>query len=96
MRQGSLSGCAGSRAQLRPQLCRYHHVLNRAVWLPLQVSQVLLRLLLPHLDHGGRPLGFGADETLDRLHHSHVLNRPCQGRRDVGPLGRRNRVQPAR
>ena len=31
---------------------RYHHVLNRAAWSPLEVSQVLLRLLLQRLNHG--------------------------------------------
>ena len=45
---------------------RYHHVLNRAVWSPLQVSQVLLRMLLQHLDRGDGPLVFGIDETLER------------------------------
>ena len=38
---------------------RYHHVLNRAVWSPLQVSQVLLTLLIQHLDQGDGPLVFG-------------------------------------
>ena len=42
---------------------RYHHVLNRAVWSPLGASQVLLRLLIGHLDHGDGPLVFGIDET---------------------------------
>ena len=45
---------------------RYHHVLNRAAWSPLQVSQVLLRMLLQHLDRGDGPLVFGIDETLER------------------------------
>ena len=45
---------------------RHHHVLNRARWSPLQVSQVLLRLLLQHLDQGDGPLVFGIDETLER------------------------------
>ena len=45
---------------------RYHHVLNRAVWSPLQVCQVLLGLLLQHLDRSERPLVFGIDETLER------------------------------
>ena len=45
---------------------RYHHVLNRAAWSPLQVSRVLLRLLLQHLDRGNGPLVFGIDETLER------------------------------
>ena len=38
---------------------RYHHVLNRAAWSPLQVSQVLLKLMLQHLDRGDGPLVFG-------------------------------------
>ena len=45
---------------------RYHHVLNRAAWSPLQVSRVLLRLLIQHLDQGDGPLVFGIDETLER------------------------------
>ena len=45
---------------------RYHHVLNRAAWSPLQVSQVLLRMLLQRLDRGEGPLVFGMDETLER------------------------------
>ena len=45
---------------------RYHHVLNRAAWSPLRVSQVLLKLLLQHLDRGDGPLVFGIDETLER------------------------------
>ena len=45
---------------------RYHHVLNRAAWSPLQVSQVLLRLLIQQLDRGDDPLVFGIDETLER------------------------------
>ena len=45
---------------------KYHHVLNRAVWSPLQVSQVLLKLLLEHLDNGVKPLVFGIDETIER------------------------------
>ena len=45
---------------------RYHHVLNRAEWSPLQLSRVLLSLLLQHLDQGDGPLVFGIDETLER------------------------------
>ena len=45
---------------------RYHHMLNRAAWSPLQVSQVLLKLLLQHLDRGDAPLVFGINETLER------------------------------
>ena len=45
---------------------RYHHVLSRAVWHPLQLSRTLLWLLLQHLDQGDGPLVFGIDETLER------------------------------
>ncbi|MDP6840004.1 MAG: transposase [Planctomycetota bacterium] len=45
---------------------RFHHVLNRAVWSPLQLSRVLLWLLIRHLDRGDGPLVFGIDETLER------------------------------
>ena len=45
---------------------QYHHVLNRAVWSPLQVSRVLLGLLIRQLDRGDGPLIFGIDETLER------------------------------
>ena len=44
----------------------YHHVLNRAVWSPLDMSGILLRLLIRHLDRGEGPLIFGIDETLER------------------------------
>ena len=45
---------------------RYHHVLNRARWSPLQLSRVLMSLLVQHLDQGDGPLVFGIDETLER------------------------------
>lgn len=45
---------------------KYHHVLNRARWSPLELSKVLLFLLLRHLDPGQGPLVFGIDETLER------------------------------
>ena len=45
---------------------RYHHVLSRAVWQPLQLGRTLLWLLLQHLDQGDGPLVFGIDETLER------------------------------
>jgi hypothetical protein len=44
----------------------YHHVLNRAVWSPLEASGILLRLLLRHLGQGSGPLVFGIDETIER------------------------------
>ncbi len=49
-----------------PGFARYHHVLNRAVWSPLQLSRVMLSLLIQHLDQGDGPLVFGIDETLER------------------------------
>ncbi len=45
---------------------RYHHVLSRAQWSPLQLSRVLLSLLVQYLDGGDGPLVFGIDETLER------------------------------
>ena len=43
----------------------YHHVLSRAVWSGLEISAILLRVLLVHLDRGW-PLVFGIDETIER------------------------------
>lgn len=45
---------------------RYHHVLSRAAWSPLQLGRVLLCLLIRNLDQGDGPLVFGIDETLER------------------------------
>ena len=39
---------------------------------PLQVAQVLLKLLLQHLDRGEGPLPFGIDETLERRQGSQI------------------------
>lgn len=50
----------------RAEFATYHQVLNRASWSSRAVSQVLLRLLLRHLDRGEGPLVFGLDETLER------------------------------
>ncbi len=51
---------------------KYHHVLNRAVWHPLQLSRVLLMLLIEHLAREGEPLVFGIDETLERRRGSRI------------------------
>ena len=51
---------------------KYHHVLNRAVWSPLQLSRVLLILLIQHLAQDGEPLVFGIDETLERRRGSRI------------------------
>ena len=45
---------------------KYHHVLNRAVFSPLQLSRVLLLLLVRHLSRGDEPMVFGIDETIER------------------------------
>ena len=51
---------------------KYHHVLNRAVWSPLQLSRVLLMLLIEHLAQDDEPLVFGIDETLERRRGSRI------------------------
>ena len=51
---------------------KYHQVLNRAVWSPLQMSRVLLMLLIEHLAQDDEPLVFGIDETLERRRGSHI------------------------
>ena len=45
---------------------KYHHVLNRAVFSPLQLSRVLLTLLVRHLGRDDEPMVFGIDETIER------------------------------
>ena len=54
---------------------KYHQVLNRAVWSPLQISRVLLVLLIEHLAQGDEPLVFGIDETLERRRGSRISAR---------------------
>jgi hypothetical protein len=45
----------------------YHQVLNRAVWSPRQLSEMLLALLMKYLDGDEtKPLVFGIDETIER------------------------------
>lgn len=48
------------------QFSKYHHVLNRAVWSSLELSQVLLELLVSRLAAPDEPLVFGIDETIER------------------------------
>jgi hypothetical protein len=45
---------------------QYHHVLNRAVWSPLELAQSLLKLLVKTFVADGEPLVFGLDPTLER------------------------------
>ena len=44
----------------------YHHVLNRARWLPLQLSRALLLMVVGRLGSSTEPLVFGIDETVER------------------------------
>lgn len=44
----------------------YHHVLNRAVWSSLELSQELLYLLILYFGTKDAPLVFGMDETVER------------------------------
>jgi hypothetical protein len=49
------------------QFSKYHHVLNRAVWSPHRVAELLLALLMSYLDGDEQqPLVFGIDETIER------------------------------
>jgi hypothetical protein len=45
---------------------KYHHVLNRAAWSPLEVAECLLRLLIKAFCPEDGPLVFGIDETIER------------------------------
>ncbi len=45
---------------------KYHHILNRALWSPLQLSRVLLSLLIRYLTQADEPLTLSIDETLER------------------------------
>lgn len=48
------------------KFAQYHHVLNRAVWKPLDLAQVLLKLLIRTFSGPDEPLVFGIDETIER------------------------------
>ena len=48
------------------QFAQYHQVLNRAVWSPLALAQVLLRLLVKTFVPPQEPLVFGIDATIER------------------------------
>jgi hypothetical protein len=49
-----------------PKFAQYHHVLNRAAWNPLELAQVLLRLLLGTFYGPDEPAVFGIDDTIER------------------------------
>lgn len=48
------------------QFAQYHQVLNRALWSPLDLAQVLLKLLVQHFAVGEQALIFGIDPTIER------------------------------
>ena len=48
------------------QFAQYHQVLNRAVWSPLELAQVLLKLLVKTFTQPGDVLVFGIDPTIER------------------------------
>ena len=48
------------------QFAQYHQVLSRAVWSPLELAQVLLRLLVASFASANQPLVFGIDPTIER------------------------------
>jgi hypothetical protein len=48
------------------KFAQYHQVLNRAVWCPLELAQVLLRLLLRTFYGADEPVVCGIDETIER------------------------------
>ena len=48
------------------QFAQYHQVLNRALWSPLELAQVLLKLLVQHFVAAEQALVFGIDPTIER------------------------------
>ena len=48
------------------KFAQYHHVLNRAAWKPLDLSQVLLKRLIRTFYGPEEPLVCGIDETIER------------------------------
>ena len=48
------------------QFAQYHQVLNRAVWSPLELAHVLLKLLVKTFASDQTPLVFGIDPTIER------------------------------
>jgi DDE superfamily endonuclease len=57
------------------RFCRYHRVLNRAVWSSREASRVLLRLLVEAFVPGGEPLVVGIDETLERRQGKKIVTK---------------------
>lgn len=48
------------------QFAQYHQVLNRAVWSPLELAPILLKLLVTAFAQAGKPLVLGIDPTIER------------------------------
>jgi len=48
------------------KFAQYHHVLNRAAWKPLDVAQVLLKLVVRTFYEPDEPLVYGIDDTIER------------------------------
>jgi hypothetical protein len=48
------------------RFAQYHHVLSRAVWSPLDLTQSLLRLLVTSFGATDKPLVCGMDDTIER------------------------------
>lgn len=48
------------------QFAQYHQVLNRAIWSPLELAQVLLRMLVKTFVPAEQALVFGIDDTIER------------------------------
>jgi hypothetical protein len=48
------------------QFAHYHHVLNRAVWSPLALAEVVLKLLMSSFVSAEQTLVFGIDPTIER------------------------------
>lgn len=66
--RGKRTVCAALRVMglnHNPNFSKYHHVLNRVVWSPLQGSKILLNILLKLMGKD-KPLVMFIDETLER------------------------------
>ncbi len=58
-----------------PQFSKYHQMLNRARWSPLQLSQCLLNMLVKTFVQAGGALEIVIDETLERRQGLHIGKR---------------------
>jgi hypothetical protein len=63
-----------------PHFSSYHQVLNRAVWSPRRLSELLLALLIKYLDGDDtKALVFGIDETIERRWGPQIAKRGIYG-----------------